>query len=184
MNRYATGVAAVVAALMLGGCASSPTEPAPTAAAPSPATPAESAVSNTIPWGEAHTVEVEGEPVWTITVGQPSDQTDRVVADDAYVGWEEDYPSPDYVHYVTDVTVTRDAATPASPGDEITLTLIVDGIEEGNSPITLGDGPRWAFLDVMHQGATVTYPLVFSVDPGTVSGVAVHVTGAEAVYYG
>lgn len=180
--------------VLIAGC--SPAEPAPpqskdtaTEEAPTPVK-SEPAMAGTVdaplPFGVPAKITDLGEDAtdaWEVTVSPPADKTAEVLAfHDGETGFEEDYPA-DYVHQVVDVTITRLGEVPTAPGDELSFALTVDGVEEELGPITFIDGPKFAFLDTMQAGATIDYPLVFTVPPGEVGTVIV--TGpAGPTYFG
>ena len=181
---------ALTGALVVGCAADpAPTQPIDTATADAP-TPVESepAVAGTVDtplaFGEPAKITDLGEDaadVWEVTVTAPADKTAEVIAfHDGVTGFEDEYPA-DYVHQVVNVTITRLGEVPASPGDELSFALTVDGIEEQLGPVTFTDGPRFAFLDPMQAGATIDYPLVFTVPPGKVGTVVV--TGPSGPTY-
>lgn len=150
------------------------------------ATPEVGTLDNPIPFGETYVVTDLGEDsseAWEVTVAAPADKTADVVAfHDGETGYEDEYPS-DAVHQVVDLTITRLGEVAESPGDELDFSLTVDGIEEGYSAVTFTDGARFRLLDAMQPGATIEYPLVFTVSPGEIGAVAL-TSPSGTVYFG
>lgn len=188
LKTNATLVGLALVGVLVAGCAPAAqpetVNSTPTPVESEPAVPG--SVNAPIPYGEATKITDLGEDAgdaWEVTVQAPADKTTEVVAfHDGSTGFEEDYPA-DYVHQVVNVTLTRLGDVPAAPADELSFALTVDGIEESLGPITFVDGPKFAFLDPMQAGATIDYPLVFTVPPGQVGPVVV--TGpAGPIYFG
>lgn len=183
------GVVAVVA-FGLGACAAEEPDAAPEPTVEPAEAIEEVAAQGTleapIPFGESVVIPDLGEDsgeAWEITVNQPVDRTAEVLAfHDGQTGFEDEYPVEN-VHQVVDVTITRLSETPASPGEELEFHLSVDGIEEGLSPVVFVDGPRFRLLEAMQKGASIEYPLVFTVPPGEVGAVALS-SPSGTVYFG